>query len=207
MVRRARTRRRARLLGAPQKTGPHRRTLSGRRRADYPRRPHRSLEQEKWQSQEFQDQRSALRAVWMFIEFIPQVVVHQTSRNCCAVVRLASTCLLINTQMSEIALRHRSTTRWDMCKISVPSNTALALWARSNHQRLFLRSRHWAGSLRRHRFETILINEPLCDGWLHKTQIQFRAVLVTECLERSVGHRGIHYLELPIGDPFPHFDR
>ncbi len=31
-------------------------------------------------------------------------------------------------------------------------------------------------------------------------------MMKTECLECSVGHRGIHYLELPFGDPFPHFD-
>jgi hypothetical protein len=49
------------------------------------------------------------------------------------------TCLLINAQLFGIALRHCSTTRWDMCKISVPPDTALALWARSNHERLFLR--------------------------------------------------------------------
>ena len=117
-----------------------------------------------------------------------------------------STCLLVNAQLSRIALRHCSTTRWDMSKISVPSNTALALWARSNHERLFLRRRHWTGSWRRRFFEAILINEPLCDGWLHKAEIQFRAVLKTECLECSVGHRSIHYLELPIGDPFRYFD-
>src|SRR5579864_7375006 len=93
-----------------------------------------------------------------------------------------------------------------MSKIPVPSNAALALWARSNHERLFLRRRHWAGSRRRRRFETILINEPLCDGWIHKAEIQFRAVLKTKCLERSVGQRSIHHLELPVGDPFPNLD-
>lgn len=95
-----------------------------------------------------------------------------------------------------------------MSEISVPSNIALALWTRSNHERLFLRRRHWAGSpRRRYCFETILINEPLCDGWLHKAQIQFRAVLVTECLECPVRHRRIHYLEFPVGDRFPYFGR
>src|SRR5580692_1893833 len=89
--------------------------------------------------------------------------------NCSS--KLVSTCLLMNTQMSGIALRHCSTTRWDMSKISVPSNTALAFWARSNHERLFLRGRHWAGSLGRHCFETILINEPLRDGWFHEAEI------------------------------------
>src|SRR5579872_6280431 len=93
-----------------------------------------------------------------------------------------------------------------MSKISVPSNTALALWARSNHERLFLRRCHWADSWRRHCFETILINQPLCDGWLHKAEIQFRTVPKTECFERSAGHRSIHYLEFAICDPFPHFD-
>src|SRR5580704_9378753 len=88
--------------------------------------------------------------------------------RCCEPV---STCLLTNTQLSGIALRHCSTTRWDMSKISVASNTALAFWARSNHERLFLRGRHWADSLGRHCFETILINEPLRDGWFHEAEI------------------------------------
>jgi len=57
-----------------------------------------------------------------------------------------------------------------MSKISIPSNTALALWAGSNHERLFLRGFYWEGSLRRH-FETILVNEPLRDGWLHEAEI------------------------------------
>jgi hypothetical protein len=77
---------------------------------------------------------------------------------------------------------------------------------RSNHERLFLRRRHWAGWQRRRRFETIHINEPLRDGWVHKAEIQFRPVLKTECLECSVGDRSIHYLEFPIGNPFPHLD-
>ncbi len=58
-----------------------------------------------------------------------------------------------------------------MCpKISVPPNTARALWAWSNHERLFLRGFNWEDSLRR-RFETILLNEPLRDGWIHEAEI------------------------------------
>jgi hypothetical protein len=82
-----------------------------------------------------------------------------------------STRSLSNTQLPRITLRRYCTARWNMSKISVSSNTALALWARSNYERLFLRGRHWAGSLRRHCFETILINEPLRDGWVHEAEI------------------------------------
>src|ERR1700674_970125 len=89
--------------------------------------------------------------------------------NCSS--ELVSTCLLMDARMSGSSLRDCSTTRWDMSKISVPSNTALAFWARSNHERLFLRGGHLAGSLHRYCFETILVNEPLCDGWVHKAEI------------------------------------
>jgi hypothetical protein len=82
-----------------------------------------------------------------------------------------STSVLINPQVSGIALRHCSATRWDMPKVSVPSNNAFALWARSNRERLFLRGCYWAGSLSRYCFETILINEPLRDGWVHEAEI------------------------------------
>src|SRR5207244_4047678 len=117
----------------------------------------------------------------MFVVFILEVSFI-IKRVVVAVVLSAHLNLLADQRPTVgIALRYCSTTRWDMSKISVPSNSALALWARSNHERLLLRRRHWAGSLRRrYCFETILINEPLCDGWLHKAQIQFRAVLVTE---------------------------
>src|ERR1700687_212905 len=108
----------------------------------------------------------------MFVEFILRVAFDpQACVDCSAVLSSSSTCLLSNTQLSRIALRHWCATRWDMSKISVPANTALALWARSNHERLFLRGRHWGGSLRSHCFETILINEPLRDGWVHETEI------------------------------------
>jgi hypothetical protein len=88
-----------------------------------------------------------------------------------ALLQAVSTCLLVTVELSGVGLRHGCTTSWNMSKISVPSNTALALWASSNHECLFLRSRHWAGSLRRHCFETILINEPLRDGWVHEAEI------------------------------------
>ena len=57
-----------------------------------------------------------------------------------------------------------------MSKVSVPSDAALALWARSNHERLFLRGLYWEGSLRCC-FETILVNEPLRDGWIHEAEV------------------------------------
>ena len=57
-----------------------------------------------------------------------------------------------------------------MSKISVPSNSALALWAGSNHKRLFLRGFYREGSLR-HCFEAIFINEPFRDSWIHEAKI------------------------------------
>jgi len=59
---------------------------------------------------------------------------------------------------------------------------------------------------RRHCFETILINSMSHFATAGSIRPKFNSELKTECFERSVGHRSIHYLELPIGDPFPYFD-